>query len=529
MVLEKSAWTGGGKPQVVLWVLVSSCVLLPFLAQTALAQNAAIATGQSASAAVTSRSPDNTASEMEEIDYAQVARDVVAAGLSKVPRSLIRKLLEADVRSECSTALLRTMRAFQNLEPWVLRLFDATGKYPTGLFGASIVDMGAFDECLETVVRDRYGNLLSRGQYCNMLGYIKNATGIEMMMNSISDALHPRLRYFIEQGFTTENSIARLGLCFIEDCNEHDLQVLVNSARLLNLFIATSEWPKVIIPAAFNGVDTFFFISGFLLSHILSKQKGNGPAVFLIAMLRRLIRMCVPLFFVIMWFYLLPRFVTGPDTETFFQKFYVDMEENWWRLLVQIRNFFELTPQDILSHTWYLSTDFQLFVVSLLILLTFRRRKPVALAALAVLSLLGCAIATWTVARYHLLPFIIIPFPDYPRMISTLNEYYTKPFYHAVCYFSGCMTSLIVADFGQRKIPKMFQLAGWVASISCGLFCVFVKFPWYLSQNPTSDDAELVVAFFDRIIWSFCLSWITLACATSRGGEDALVLLLGTY
>ncbi|XP_049519668.1 nose resistant to fluoxetine protein 6 isoform X1 [Dermacentor silvarum] len=637
MVLEKSAWTGGGKPQVVLWVLVSSCVLLPFLAQTALAQNAAIATGQSASAAVTSRSPDNTASEMEEIDYAQVARDVVAAGLSKVPRSLIRKLLEADVRSECSTALLRTMRAFQNLEPWVLRLFDATGKYPTGLFGASIVDMGAFDECLETVVRDRYGNLLSRGQYCNMLGYIKNATGIEMMMNSISDALHPRLRYFIEQGFTTENSIARLGLCFIEDCNEHDLQVLVNSvklplirfkisncvtaeprpwnttqlgivifaavlllaiiigtmvdlfvdqesafakkcgllfqvamafsaksntrmllnvaskhqvdqyslqflhgvrcltimhivlghthmvlsdsfSRLLNLFIATSEWPKVIIPAAFNGVDTFFFISGFLLSHILSKQKGNGPAVFLIAMLRRLIRMCVPLFFVIMWFYLLPRFVTGPDTETFFQKFYVDMEENWWRLLVQIRNFFELTPQDILSHTWYLSTDFQLFVVSLLILLTFRRRKPVALAALAVLSLLGCAIATWTVARYHLLPFIIIPFPDYPRMISTLNEYYTKPFYHAVCYFSGCMTSLIVADFGQRKIPKMFQLAGWVASISCGLFCVFVKFPWYLSQNPTSDDAELVVAFFDRIIWSFCLSWITLACATSRGG-----------
>ncbi|KAH7958547.1 hypothetical protein HPB49_002532 [Dermacentor silvarum] len=218
-------------------------------------------------------------------------------------------------------------------------------------------------------------------------------------------------------------------------------------------------------------------IRGFLLSHILSKQKGNGPAVFLIAVIRRLIRMCVPLFFVIMWFYLLHRFVTGPDTETFFQKFYVDMEENWWRLLVQIRNFFELKPQEIMTHTWYLSTDFQLFVVSLLTLLTFRR-----------------------------------------RMLSTINEYYIKPFYHAVCYFSGCMTSLMVADFRERQISKIFQLAGWVASFSCGLFCVFMKFPWYLSQNPTSDGAELVLAFFDRILWSFCLSWITLACATSRGG-----------
>ncbi|KAH7958548.1 hypothetical protein HPB49_002533 [Dermacentor silvarum] len=260
MVLQKSAWTGGCKRQVALWVLVSSCVLLPTLAQTALAQNATIATGQSASAALTSRSPDNTGGEVEEIDFAQVARDVVAAGLSKVPRSLMRKLLQADVRSECSTALLRTMRAFQNLEPWVLRLFDATGKCPTGFFDASSADLGAFDECLETVVRDRYGNVLSRGQYCNMLVHIKNATEMKGMMNSISDVLHPRLRYFSEQGFPKESPIARLGLCFIEDCNEHDLQVLVNSARLLNLFIATSEWPKMIIPAAFNGVDTFFFL-----------------------------------------------------------------------------------------------------------------------------------------------------------------------------------------------------------------------------------------------------------------------------
>ncbi|KAH7960122.1 hypothetical protein HPB49_017059 [Dermacentor silvarum] len=310
MVFRKSARRDIRMPHVALRVFASSCVLLPFLAQCSLAQNATIAMGRPASAAANS-SPDYAVDKTEEMDFAQVAREVVAAGLSKVPRSLIRKLLEADVRPECSTALLRTMRALQNREPWVLRLFDATGKYPTGVFQASHVDMGAFDECLETIVRDSYGNALSRGQYCNLLVYTKYTTTKELT-SSISDAMHPRLRYFSENLIVPEYPIARLAVCYIDDCNQRDLQVLVNSG-MLNMFIATSEWRMVVVSAAFNSIDTFFFL-----------------------------RVCVPLFFVIMWLYLLPRFVTGPNTEAFFQNFYVDMAKHWWHLMIQIRNFYQL-------------------------------------------------------------------------------------------------------------------------------------------------------------------------------------------
>ncbi|XP_075542201.1 nose resistant to fluoxetine protein 6-like [Dermacentor variabilis] len=641
MASQKSTRTNDRKARAVLWVFASSCVLLPFLAECSLAQNASVAAGRSASVAETARSPDNTVGEVEEIDYAQVARDVMAAGLSKVPRSLMRKVLQADVRSECSTALLRTMRALQNFEPWVLRLFDATGKYPTGMFESSHVDMGAFDECLDTVVRDRYGNVLSHGQYCNLLVHIENTTAKELT-SSISDILHPRLRYFIDQLVIPEYPIVRLAVCYIDDCTQNDLQVLANSVRiphirlemsncvtaepkpwsnlqigivtfaaiilvaiiagtlvdhfveqpqcrkirgvlfqvavafsaesntrmlgsvagkgqterhslqflhgirllaivhiviahtylissdsfsgLLNLFTITSEWRVVFAAAAFNSVDTFFFLSGFLLCHIMSKYERNLPAVFIIAVLRRLIRMCVPLFFIIMWFYLLPRFVTGPSTEAFFHDFYVDIAQHWWHLLIQIRNLYALNIEDKLEHTWYLSADSQFFLVALLVLLIFRRRKPAALTALAVLSLLGCAIATWTVARLHLPPFVVLPSPNYQRMVIMMSEYYIRPFYHAVCYFSGCMTSLIVVDFRQRKISKTVQLVGWCASVICGIFCVLVKFPWYLSQYPTSQSMELLLAFFDRILWSFSLGWIVLTCATGRGGSLAKFL-----
>ncbi|KAL3196258.1 hypothetical protein MRX96_045280 [Rhipicephalus microplus] len=501
------------------------------------------------------------------------------------------------------------MKALQNLEPWVLRLIDATGKYPSGAFELSRVDLGAFDECLETTVRDRNGDVLSRGQYCNLLIYVDNATAQQAILNSISDTLSPRLLYFGKYGGIPGDPLGRLGVCYIDDCNQHDLQAMVNAvsprfarlevsncvtgeprpwnksqiaivifaaillvvivistlvdhfegwtsewrknhgllfqvavafsaksntrfllhapskdkvepnslqflhgvrsltvmhivfghthmtttetyARLLGLLENTTQWQNMIIPAAFNGVDTFFFLSGFLLCHTVSKQKANKAAVFIIAVVRRIIRMCIPLFFVIMWFYLLPRIVNGPDTETFFQRFYVDMSEHWWQFLLQIRNLHELSAQQVLPHCWYLSADFQLFVVSLLTLLIFRRRNLVTLAAFAVLSLLGCAIATWTMARSNLLPFILIPFPDY----------------------AGCMTSLIVTDFGKRKISKTLQLAGWCASVSCSLFCVFVKFPWYLEENPTTKNVEMTVAFFDRILWSVSLAWITLSC-----------------
>ncbi|KAL1424882.1 hypothetical protein MTO96_019744 [Rhipicephalus appendiculatus] len=170
-------------------------------------------------------------------------------------------------------------------------------------------------------------------------------------------------------------------------------------------------------------------------------------------------------------------------------------------LLAQIRNFYEV--KNVLGHLWYLSVDSQLFVVSLLTLLTFRRKKIVALAVLATLSLLGCAIATWTMARLHLLPFVIVPFPDVERMMSTIRDYYIYPFYHAVCYFSGCMTSLMLADFRERKISK---------------------FPWYLEESPTTNYVEITLTFFDRILWSICLAWLTLACATGRGGPVNKIL-----
>lgn len=608
--------------------------LLPLVTQGSQAESSRNA---SATTVFTTATTTTSVEQADEPDFLRELREMVARGFASMPASLRRKMLEAEVRPECSVALLRITRAFLNFEPWALRLFDASGKYPTGLFQGSRADLGAFDECLETVVHDSYGNVLTRGQYCNLLVYSKNGTAMESAILAAPDVLHPRIKYFRNYFTAKDYPFVRMAVCFTEDCNQEDLQALVNVvslplvrlkvsncvtadpepwtnaqigiaiflcillvvvtaatlvdyimdrmpkkkqeyralvnvakafsatsstrillsvadksnadhyalrflhgmrflcighivvchcgqtisdnwSRFLNMLIVSEEWPYMLLSAGFSSVDTFFFQSGFFLCLSVLKQRNSGPFAFVVGLVRRYVRTAIPLFFIIMCLYLLPHFVSGPDTKAFFLELYSDMGRYWWHLLLMIRNYADTTALDVLPHIWYLSTDFQLFAISLLTLLLFKRRKMLAIGVFIAVSLLGCTIATWSVGGSVLLPFMAYPAPNLHVMDKTMNDFYMRPYYHAVCFFSGCVTYLLMDDFRNRKISKATQIAGWCISLSCGLCCVFMKLPWYRSPNPTTETVKLLAAFFDRILWSLFLMWFTLACSSGRGG-----------
>ncbi|XP_070385947.1 nose resistant to fluoxetine protein 6-like [Dermacentor albipictus] len=152
--------------------------------------------------------------------------------MSTAGSEFTRKLLRADISTDCTFGLLQFTRAIQELEPWALRIIDATAKYPTGFFQATASDLGAYDECIETVVRDEYGTEKVRAQYCDM--HISLAFDD---IDSLSEALSPAFAYSHRRAWsfksiaTEERSPGiRLGVCFINACNEEDL---ANIARTL--------------------------------------------------------------------------------------------------------------------------------------------------------------------------------------------------------------------------------------------------------------------------------------------------------
>lgn len=563
-------------------------------------------------------------------------RALFASMMDKISPDLTRKLLAAEVSPTCSIGLLKLVGAIRRAEPWALRLIDAMGKYPTGLLQATKTDLGAFDECLETVVHDSFGHEVTRAQYCNLdMRINEGSTFIEATLAAMGMA-YPNIYRYKDHLTDVRLPPIRLGICVTNDCNEEELQELINKlvppalnlklsncvtsapvpvtngqkaiiitlgvlaaflvigtvtdvfvrsrpkcvarcgillrcltafslisntkillqvvkdkssdaytlrffhglrffsltwivlghcygavsptwSRMVNNLLMAERRLSLVVPAAYIAVDTFFFLSAFLMCYTISKQKKPAILVFMFAVIRRFIRTMVPVFFVLMCMYLLPLVTSGPDSKAYFEKFYDEMSRLWLDILLQVQNY-RKGAFSILVHLWYLSVDFQFFLVSLPIAIILKNRRRWAISVFALLSIVSCAISAWQIIGTHNTPFVIVITESMAILEDTLNDYYFLPFYHGVCYFSGCIAFYLLQSFRDVKLSKIVQSLLWIVAILSGAVCIFVKEPWYKYRHPTNEAGNACMAFFDRVLWSVCLTGITLVCATGRGG-----------
>ncbi|KAK8762376.1 hypothetical protein V5799_026357 [Amblyomma americanum] len=87
-----------------------------------------------------------------------------------------------------------------------------------------------------------------------------------------------------------------------------------------------------------------------------------------------------------------------------------------------------------------------------------------------------------------------------------------------MCYFSGCVTYLLLKKYRQIKISKMKQVGMWCLTLTCALATVFLKYDWNRGRGPPGQWLKIPLVFIDRIMWSFCVGWTVFACSTNRGG-----------
>ncbi|KAH8032753.1 hypothetical protein HPB51_001451 [Rhipicephalus microplus] len=246
------------------------------------------------------------------------------------------------------------------------------------------------------------------------------------------------------------------------------------SARVINALHYFERWETLIVTAGFLAVDTFFFFSGFLLYYTLMKQTRNRIIVGVVAVIRRFIRLTVPLFFMIMCMYLLPLIASGPNSKEFYNKFYAEIHKHWWDLLLQVRNWRGDQEKTTLVQVWYLSADFQFFLVGIIVI-----QKEMASCYDI------CTVVTSFVLNLCL--------ADIRHKLE------------ALCSSRG-------------RYLQIIQASLWCICLFCGLYCMFMKIEWYRSTERASETRRLLVAFTDRILWSVCVAWFTFSCSTGRGG-----------
>ena len=113
-------------------------------------------------------------------------------------------------------------------------------------------------------------------------------------------------------------------------------------------------------------VDTFFLVGAMLTAytnfHRMTKTGGqiNIPQ----QILNRFFRFWPSLTITVALMFVIPSMGSGPLWYEYFDVQLAKCSKNWWTTLTFINNWFD-ESQMCLLHTWYLSADIQLFIISL--------------------------------------------------------------------------------------------------------------------------------------------------------------------
>lgn len=273
---------------------------------------------------------------------------------------------------------------------------------------------------------------------------------------------------------------------------------------------------------AFLSVTTFFFISGFLLSYLVTESrssvlKNNLVFVYVSRGVRRYIRLTIPTLVVLVVGFLLPLTGSGPADEDAYNQHIKSCYHNWWRLIVQAQNFVE-EGQLCFQHLWYISTDLQIFMFIAfpltLLLLKYPKTSHVIGAIVAVAFCILTCIQTHS---WNLFYALTGGSNDMRTMQRTLLYVYIRPFTHVATYIVGVLCGYAASQHKNKHIHLMLQALLWCLSLILVCAVMFITVPWNQGMLP-DDVTNSIYGGFHRIAWALGFCWPTYACATGRGG-----------
>ncbi|XP_077529581.1 nose resistant to fluoxetine protein 6-like [Haemaphysalis longicornis] len=259
-------------------------------------------------------------------------------------------------------------------------------------------------------------------------------------------------------------------------------------------------------------VDTFFFIGGLVLSYSTLKQlqKTGGKKNWILFYAHRYLR-TVPMLMVVVAIcaFLMRHLGDGPRWPEILTTYEARCRVSWWTYLLYVQNFV-LTDQQCLPHTWYSAADFQIYLVSPLILYPLYKKPRLGVLIIAVLSIVSIT-ASATYASLMTMRFTDKDF-DYFR------DVYNKTYFRMSPYLLGMLMGFFLNQRQKTLCPprKLYVYLGWMLCAFCLLFSIFgywicdpkLPTPWNGTIWPLSS-----------IVWSVGIAWIVYACLAGCGGK----------
>ncbi|KAK9753368.1 Acyltransferase family [Popillia japonica] len=267
---------------------------------------------------------------------------------------------------------------------------------------------------------------------------------------------------------------------------------------------------------ASSAVDTFMFLTGLLMAMSFvkthSKPKSNfNLIVYYVHRYLRLTPAAAVTFFLHVSVFL--HMGDGPFWQYLTQRTRENCLNRWPSFFFYYQNYLDHNNMCLL-HTWYLSMDMQIFIISPIVLFPLAKRTKLMMrAGLPILITLSMAC-----------PFIITYYFETEIFSEAYYIYYYYPTHTRMSpWLIGVFTGAILHVYKDKKltIHPLINLGIWLIVIVGMIACVF------LGNNVTYNYDRLATSFyltFYRPAWCVGLAWVVISCSKGRGGIFNFVL-----
>ncbi|XP_046487737.1 uncharacterized protein [Neodiprion pinetum] len=367
---------------------------------------------------------------------------------------------------------------------------------------------------------------------CTICDFVRRCEYAEesTLMNTLAKfSLYTNALNIFKMKVTPQTLPAIHGIRFLSTCwvvfgHRYVTSLLRPMVNLLDIPEWLNSWTSLYILLGPFAVDTFFVVSGFLMSHLHFKAIQAGKNINLPMMyLHRHLRLtpCVAAI-VLFTAVLLHRTANGPvwNTMTFIVQ---PCRDNWWVNLLYVQNFVR-KEEMCLPHTWYLAVDMQLFWITPLIFYPLQRWPKIGLGILG--SFLVASVVTpGVVLGVNGYSNALINFDLGLGSLDAFYKFYIPTYNRACAYFVGIILGYSTINRKRLFTPVSASIAWAVAAVLL-IFCAGATHHSYNSNYAYNLAVEIFYALILRPCWSIAIAWMIYACTHGYGGPITRFLSL---
>ncbi|XP_065898109.1 nose resistant to fluoxetine protein 6-like [Dysidea avara] len=290
------------------------------------------------------------------------------------------------------------------------------------------------------------------------------------------------------------------------------------------------------ISNSFLAVDSFFMLSGLLLSYLgikeIQSRKGKFP--YLVFYFHRLLRLSPGYYFVLFAYYkILPYVGSGP---LWIIQDIAYCDKYWWTNILYINNFYPKFVDQCFAVSWYLANDMQFFIISPLFLMLLYHFWYVGLAVIGGTMVLSFITIGTLAGVKDLNANYAEEFVSSNGLIEdtefALNNIYARPYCRINAYLVGVVLGFVL--YKKWKVPGTFWVrlgihgALWASAV---IFCFLVVYGQYQTwhDHPFNKTENVLYFMFHRTVWSTGIAVVIYLCHNNFGGAINTFLSWGVW